>query len=217
MSELRLASDIRPWPEADARRAEALLAEARKGFEHKIIAIDDDPTGVQTMHGVHVYTAWDQASLDDGFERPQQLFFVLSNSRGMDAARSRQAHQEMARRILRSAGRYHKPVVIISRSDSTLRGHYRWRPRPSGRRSRPAAGRALTARSSAPFSWKEAGSPSATSTMSGKGNGSGPPPRPSSHGIRPSATAIPTWGNGARRRRPAASGPRTCAISPWTT
>lgn len=124
MSELRRASDIRAWPEAGARRAKALLAEAREGFEHKIIAIDDDPTGVQTMHGVHVYTAWDQASLDDGFERPQQLFFVLSNSRGMDAARSRQAHQEMALRILRSAGRYHKPFVIISRSDSTLRGHY---------------------------------------------------------------------------------------------
>lgn len=124
MHDLISASIIRPWPTDKASQAAALLEGARQGFQHKIIVLDDDPTGVQTVHGVYVYTSWDQASIDEAFDRPEQLFFLLTNSRGMDEATSRQVHEDIATRVLHSARRTGKPFILISRSDSTLRGHY---------------------------------------------------------------------------------------------
>lgn len=41
-----------PQPE----KADALLKQALAGQRDKIVVIDDDPTGVQTVHGIHVYT-----------------------------------------------------------------------------------------------------------------------------------------------------------------
>lgn len=52
-----------------------------KNFKHKIIILDDDPTGVQKVHGVHVYTDWSESSILDGFQSNEQMFFILTNSR----------------------------------------------------------------------------------------------------------------------------------------
>ena len=40
----------------DADKAEALLSQAMEGFHKKLVVLDDDPTGVQTVHDVSVYT-----------------------------------------------------------------------------------------------------------------------------------------------------------------
>ena len=56
--------------------------------ETKIIAIDDDPTGSQTVHSCLLLTRWDVETLVDALQDESPLFFVLSNTRGMDAARA---------------------------------------------------------------------------------------------------------------------------------
>ncbi len=69
---------------ADAEDVSALngcLRSALKRFDKKIVVLDDDPTGVQTVHGVSVYTSWDAEALRAGFLEEQKLFFVLTNSR----------------------------------------------------------------------------------------------------------------------------------------
>ena len=38
----------------DADKAEALLSKAMEGFHKKLVVLDDDPTGVQTVHDVSV-------------------------------------------------------------------------------------------------------------------------------------------------------------------
>ena len=53
----------------------------------KIIAIDDDPTGSQTVHSCLLLTRWDPDTLAAALRDPAPLFFVLSNTRGMDAER----------------------------------------------------------------------------------------------------------------------------------
>lgn len=95
----------------------------------KIIAIDDDPTGSQTVHSCLLLTAWDVATLTDALLDESPLFFVLSNTRGMDATRAAAVTRDicvnlkLALNKLKSQGTNINPIVV-SRSDSTLRGHY---------------------------------------------------------------------------------------------
>jgi len=95
----------------------------------KIIAIDDDPTGSQTVHGCLLLTRWDLRTLTRALQDDAPLFFVLSNTRGMDAERAAAVTRDICVNLrlaladLEAAGAPVQPV-IVSRSDSTLRGHY---------------------------------------------------------------------------------------------
>lgn len=108
----------------DATQVDALLEQELRDFNKKIIVLDDDPTGVQTVHGVSVYTDWTAESIDAGFAEQQSMFFILTNSRGFTAAETQQAHEDIARVIQETAAKHKKDFIIISRGDSTLRGHY---------------------------------------------------------------------------------------------
>ena len=76
-------ADSIPLP--DGERVARELAEARQGFGRKIVVLDDDPTGVQTVHDVPVYTDWRRETLARGLSEPGSMFFVLTNSRGFTA------------------------------------------------------------------------------------------------------------------------------------
>jgi uncharacterized protein YgbK (DUF1537 family) len=95
----------------------------------KIIAIDDDPTGSQTVHSCLLLTRWDVDTLVQGLSDDSPLFFVLSNTRGMAAEKAAAVTREIcvnldrAMRQLAGEGLQVQPIVV-SRSDSTLRGHY---------------------------------------------------------------------------------------------
>jgi uncharacterized protein YgbK (DUF1537 family) len=95
----------------------------------KIIAIDDDPTGSQTVHGCLLLTRWDPETLREALEDPSPLFFVLSNTRGLVAGEAAEVTREICvnlRAALESLAAQGRPIqpVVVSRSDSTLRGHY---------------------------------------------------------------------------------------------
>lgn len=93
-------------------------------FPDKIVVLDDDPTGVQTVHGISVYTDWKEESIRSGFGEENRLFFILTNSRSFSQEKTKSVHQEIARRICRISRETGKKFMIISRGDSTLRGHY---------------------------------------------------------------------------------------------
>lgn len=98
-------------------------------MENKIIVIDDDPTGSQTVHGCLLLTRWDVDTLSEGLADASPLFFVLSNTRGMDAAKAAAVTREICANLrtaldrFAAQGRAIQPI-LVSRSDSTLRGHY---------------------------------------------------------------------------------------------
>lgn len=100
------------------------LLGALKSSQHKIVVLDDDPTGVQTVHGVHVYTDWSVQSIKQGFEEENPIFFILTNSRGFTEGETIRVHQEIASNIVRAAKETDSKFIVISRGDSTLRGHY---------------------------------------------------------------------------------------------
>lgn len=116
-------------PQASARESLwPALREAIKIDPKTLIVIDDDPTGSQTVYDINVVLDYSVESIKSQLDGGERLFFILTNTRGMpepeaSAVTTRvmdnihQAQHESA------AGRRH-PIQIISRSDSTLRGHY---------------------------------------------------------------------------------------------
>lgn len=101
-----------------------LLEKAVLRSGRKIVVLDDDPTGVQTVHDVSVYTDWSDESVLRGFREKNNLFYILTNSRGFTEAETEAAHREIAANVLKAARETDREFIIMSRSDSTLRGHY---------------------------------------------------------------------------------------------
>jgi len=111
-------------PSPDTNLIHGMIEQELQHFNPKIIVLDDDPTGVQTVHGISVYTDWSIDSIDRGFKEDNSMFFILTNSRGFTAAETTKAHREIAANIVEAAKRNNREFTIISRGDSTLRGHY---------------------------------------------------------------------------------------------
>jgi uncharacterized protein YgbK (DUF1537 family) len=102
-----------------ARVREAVAASGRK-----VVALDDDPTGVQTVHDVAVLARWDAGTLAGELRRPDPLFFILTNSRSLVEDRAAALNREIAANLLAASVETGVPFVVASRSDSTLRGHF---------------------------------------------------------------------------------------------
>ena len=111
-------------PAVDEAKVDTALNEEREAFDRKIIVLDDDPTGVQTVNGIHVYTDWTEESIAAGFAEENRMFFILTNSRAFQTAQTEEEHRTIAARVAAEARQTGKEFMLISRSDSTLRGHY---------------------------------------------------------------------------------------------
>lgn len=120
----RKAELLNGYPMPDLDRIDVLLEKEVSEHQGKIVVLDDDPTGVQTVHDVSVYTDWSIDSIRKGFTEENRLFFVLTNSRGFTVSQTTKAHKEIAENIDHIAKEQNTNYLIISRSDSTLRGHY---------------------------------------------------------------------------------------------
>ncbi len=90
----------------------------------KIIVLDDDPTGSQTVHGCLLLTRWDVATLKEALADAAPLFFVLTNTRGMSAGAAAAVTREVCHNLKQALAGTDINPVFVSRSDSTLRGHY---------------------------------------------------------------------------------------------
>ncbi|MGB3495962.1 MAG: four-carbon acid sugar kinase family protein [Elainellaceae cyanobacterium] len=91
----------------------------------KIIVLDDDPTGSQTVHGCLLLMQWDVETLKIGLLDDAPIFFVLTNTRAMTPAQADAVTREACRNLkLAIAQTNIEDYLVVSRSDSTLRGHY---------------------------------------------------------------------------------------------
>ncbi len=117
-------SILHTFPQIDGASLDKALAAEIAANPAKIVVLDDDPTGVQTVHDVSVYTDWSPESVRAGFAEDNKLFYILTNSRGMTVEETTAVHQEIADTVARAAKEAGRPYLMMSRSDSTLRGHY---------------------------------------------------------------------------------------------
>lgn len=118
------ADILNRFPPIDTAEADRLLQQEIAANDAKWIVLDDDPTGVQTVHHVFVYTDWSVESIKDGLLAPQKVFYILTNSRGMTREETISVHREISANIAQAARETNQRYYVISRSDSTLRGHY---------------------------------------------------------------------------------------------
>ncbi|MCK4240187.1 MAG: hydroxyacid dehydrogenase [Candidatus Atribacteria bacterium] len=93
-------------------------------IKRKIIVLDDDPTGVQTVHSIPVYTSWDLSTLRQIMKDKYKVIYILTNSRALTSVKTQRLHKQLARDLKLVALEEGKKFLLISRSDSTLRGHY---------------------------------------------------------------------------------------------
>lgn len=91
--------------------------------DYCVVVLDDDPTGIQTVHGVPVYMNWRTADVEAAV-RSEPVFYIQTNTRGEVDSACREINRELAGRLARAAADCGKTLSIISRSDSTLRWHY---------------------------------------------------------------------------------------------
>ena len=96
-----------------------------------LVALDDDPTGTQTCHDIHVLTTWSVPVLTAEFEStaPGSGFFILTNSRALHPPAARELTIEICQNLNEAAAQAGKRFEVVLRGDSTLRGHFPVEPK----------------------------------------------------------------------------------------
>jgi len=94
----------------------------------KIVVLDDDSTGIQTVHGCLLLTKWSEKNLDKAFSHHSSFFYVLTNSRSLTPQEVKRIYQDILQHVIAVNKRHGFRLLIISRSDSTLRGHFPLEP-----------------------------------------------------------------------------------------
>lgn len=91
----------------------------------KIIVIDDDPMGSQTVHSCLLLMRWDTETLRQGLRDASPIFFVVTNTRSLNAEQAATINRQVCQNLkLALAAENIQEYLLVSRSDSTLRGHY---------------------------------------------------------------------------------------------
>ncbi|MGY0062113.1 four-carbon acid sugar kinase family protein [Streptomyces sp. LZ34] len=113
------AHELPPPREVTPAEVTAALAADRR-----LVVLDDDPTGTQTVADVPVLTTWTVEDLRWALRQDSTAFFVLTNTRSLapDAAAAR--NREVVRALARASAAEGIGYVLASRGDSTLRGHF---------------------------------------------------------------------------------------------
>lgn len=124
---------LTPQPKTDTlaalppEYAEDLRPSIRQRVEQSgraLVVLDDDPTGTQTVHDVPVLTTWEVDALAAELSSGGPVFYILTNSRSLPAAGADALNREIGRNLLEASRRTGWDVAVVSRSDSTLRGHF---------------------------------------------------------------------------------------------
>ena len=94
------------------------------GGLEKMVVLDDDPTGIQTVQGCLLITEWDETHVREGFNDDVPFFYILTNTRAMTREEAARVTQEAMEMVIKVNQDYGYRLIIVSRSDSCLRGHF---------------------------------------------------------------------------------------------
>lgn len=97
---------------------------AARSDELVLVVLDDDPTGTQSVAELPVLTRWEADDLDWALAQGTSAIYVLTNTRSLGEADAATRNREVVAVALAAAERAGKRVSFVSRSDSTMRGHF---------------------------------------------------------------------------------------------
>jgi hypothetical protein len=113
------------WPEDDLRTR---ISAQNKLARRCVVALDDDPTGTQTVHDIWVLTVYDQASITAALQDGEPALYLLTNTRSMPAGQA-QALVRAAAANLIAAARSVRPSPRPGRAASMASAWFRRSPR----------------------------------------------------------------------------------------
>ncbi len=96
----------------------------RERRQEWLVAVDDDPTGCQSVSGIPIVTVWDQETLTEAAKLAAPVTFVLTNSRSLTEQDAVRVNAEVGENLAAVANELDLDLRLLSRSDSTLRGHF---------------------------------------------------------------------------------------------
>lgn len=122
--------NLAPAPSGDLRNQIETFLKDSKNKVPILVALDDDPTGTQTCHDINVLTVWDVATLSEEFRNTPHGggFFILTNSRALHPPQAKSLMHEICENLKTAAQEAGVEFEVVSRSDSTLRGHFPLEP-----------------------------------------------------------------------------------------
>jgi uncharacterized protein YgbK (DUF1537 family) len=109
---------VRHIPDAEGR-----IRRYNQRTGRRVAVLDDDPTGSQAVHGVSLVTVPQRSEYADGLAQPGDTCFILTNSRALDQASAVAVNRAVARDLYTWGAESGGTVDLVSRGDSTLRGH----------------------------------------------------------------------------------------------
>lgn len=130
---MTLEADILAAFPAEVRIPARLVADAVAASSAEtprmLVVLDDDPTGTQSVADLPVLTRWEVEDFIWAFGQAKPAVYVLTNTRSLDPAEAAARNEEVVRNALAAAGSADAlRLGFVSRSDSTLRGHYPLEP-----------------------------------------------------------------------------------------
>nr|WP_218621076.1 four-carbon acid sugar kinase family protein [Mycolicibacterium hippocampi] len=89
----------------------------------RIAVLDDDPTGSQTVHDVSVVTVFETDEYAAGLAAPGSTCFILTNTRSLAESAAIEVNTDVSANLFALGQSFGGPMEVVSRGDSTLRGH----------------------------------------------------------------------------------------------
>jgi uncharacterized protein YgbK (DUF1537 family) len=112
-----------PPARPDDEGLRASIRATRSAGDLLLGVLDDDPTGSQAVHDVQVVTVLEEDAYTAALAGPGATCFVLTNSRSLGGPAAAELTTRAARGLITVAGQRGTRIQLVSRSDSTLRGH----------------------------------------------------------------------------------------------
>jgi uncharacterized protein YgbK (DUF1537 family) len=101
-----------------------VLANRVTGSGRLLVVLDDDPTGTQTIADLPVLTAWSVDDLRWAIRQGSPACYVLTNTRSLDPDQAAARNRAVVASLVAAARAEQCAFALVSRGDSTLRGHY---------------------------------------------------------------------------------------------
>ena len=93
-----------------------------------MVVFDDDPTGIQTVHGCLLVTDWSVDNIRMAMRDEVPFFYILTNTRALTAEAARKTLTTALETVIRVNQEFGYRLICVSRSDSCLRGHFPLEP-----------------------------------------------------------------------------------------
>lgn len=90
----------------------------------RFVILDDDPTGIQTVHGCMLITDINADTIHRALTDDVPFFYILTNTRAMTREDAENITRKAMREVIKANEEKNEQLVFISRSDSCLRGHF---------------------------------------------------------------------------------------------